>query len=1013
MGSRCLQAVSFASAFWRGWLDEAALQFTNRGPYDPQVLWWNHSITKRPDYKSPWEANWQALQDEFALHGRTLDRQHQSSWVFARSPTSTLRHEVQQSKKTVHFASEVTIALCHDYVPAMAVLCVPDLALREWFHKPWALSPRYVAQWTPSTSITSSTSSTQQSRPQPPVVHFDQRGADDSDHDSFPGYDPYLEDSADEASDSDESSAEEDASDAEQGFDPFDEDPEEEPGAEDDEYTGGHMYALSTRYKFAYLNLRSDHNLHHQVEQIWQNTAPLEAVYRLQALVAGIDENDLVLIPKFTGDLRPGSPQKLVLVDIVPFEHGGDDRPPIHRQVRIFPMQADRTAVLFMADVLQYCRVENHRCQIRHNGEHWPLHERARRPINNGDYFEIELPPSQLFNEPTTLAVWAAEKRLNPQQLDEILQREQKRQALQPPSQSPHDGIVDHTVNEADAPPVPEGDPGLPGIPQATRDALPLHPPALRDLVNLWDEQSTPELEEEGPVAHIDTWYISHEHEPLGLQSRTLRLAGNPLNWLQDAMDLWHDFIDQAAAVLFHVVKPTPPINPLRAVCGHLILVQHPFPGRVAILFSHVPPSRQLTGLKHFAISIPEVRTRQDLLGHSYPYPSRRCLLDLSVCICRVHQMDINNDVALVIHNGDSVITLNEEAFEIPARPAPPDDLRVQPTANFVAVEEYHEFHHLFEQDEHGVYIFPQNYARLGTVWDQHARIQPGQQHRALRVCVWYLHHQLTAKSYYCRTLTLTSSWQQWMSSLHNVWADHIRPDQPWTFTVVDPVPFEPSSEHDGVHVIVWQGDNPHTQVALAAVKSTTSIRMMACVIAARTTTEMLLYYAEVGPPCQAVAELHDPCLVIHDRQALGILDILHVSDGFSWRVLLPLGTGAFAGSIPAPQDTGYDPTRPLRPARFEPPHYRQTSSSGSTRPAGAFSAASTTTQETLTIDLTEAMACFQWLDIAICFFLGMMFATLQLGFLSLPSGSNSRGGNLEVKFIRFGFIMMAPLRMA
>lgn len=102
------------------------------------------------------------------------------------------------------------------------------------------------------------------------------------------------------------------------------------------------------------------------------------------------------LIAHIAGDLDPGEPRSLGIADIEIHAnvHEGHyfTAPVVDRAVYAFPITTDRRGIFQTVDVETYCRLENHRCLLYHNGKAVVTHGNPRLELRPGDYLRIMIP---------------------------------------------------------------------------------------------------------------------------------------------------------------------------------------------------------------------------------------------------------------------------------------------------------------------------------------------------------------------------------------------------------------------------------------------------------------------------------------------------------------------------------------------------------------------------------------------------------------------------------------------
>ena len=95
------------------------------------------------------------------------------------------------------------------------------------------------------------------------------------------------------------------------------------------------------------------------------------------------------------------------------------------------------------------------------------------------------------------------------------------------------------------------------------------------DLVDQLEEHGGLEMEQEGPVLHVNTWLLSRPNQRHCTEYRTVRLAGNFGHWHDQFLRTWNDLLEEGQPVDFYIVYPQPPTTRMQPMClPHVILLQ-------------------------------------------------------------------------------------------------------------------------------------------------------------------------------------------------------------------------------------------------------------------------------------------------------------------------------------------------------------------------------------------------------------------------------------------------------
>ena len=80
----------------------------------------------------------------------------------------------------------------------------------------------------------------------------------------------------------------------------------------------------------------------------------------------------------------------------------------------------------------------------------------------------------------------------------------------------------------------------------------------LQELQPIWAHFAAVELEEEGRVLYVQTWFSDHDRFPTCESSRPVRLLADPWRWLETMAEVWDDRVDPDSLIDFYVIFPRP-----------------------------------------------------------------------------------------------------------------------------------------------------------------------------------------------------------------------------------------------------------------------------------------------------------------------------------------------------------------------------------------------------------------------------------------------------------------------
>ena len=285
---------------------------------------------------------------------------------------------------------------------------------------------------------------------------------------------------------------------------------------------------------------------HHEVAEIFTITpSPIDlARLRVQPLLLIGHE-----------DLRFGDHRIAVLIDVELHGRDFDSIIETDRYTSLLPGTVTREFLLRIAGVKSYCAMQSDRCLVWLRGQ--LLHQQSLQAhqLQHGDYVRIAVPPFEHPSIPAHFAVRACQAGLSQ---DELVQHYDTHG---PDADSFHTAITNEQVDQADdeeqalfqtgichsfveipsflknpavgAFKIDSEPPPLPHFvvdvsaenanPQIQRDIADVPRPFF-DLHSTLLQEAAVACEEEGPVAFIDTWYLSGERAHVTEHSRTLHV---------------------------------------------------------------------------------------------------------------------------------------------------------------------------------------------------------------------------------------------------------------------------------------------------------------------------------------------------------------------------------------------------------------------------------------------------------------------------------------------------------
>eukprot|EP00435_Cladocopium_sp_Y103_P002562 s5056_g1.t1 len=103
------------------------------------------------------------------------------------------------------------------------------------------------------------------------------------------------------------------------------------------------------------------------------------------------------------------------------------------------------------------------------------------------------------------------------------------------------------------------------------------HLECLQQLQAIWLHYAAAELEEEGRVLYVSTWYSDSTRWPRCAHSRPVRLLANAALWIDHIAEAWDDRVDPDAILHIYLLKPQPRQDLWdTGVQPHVLIVQNP-----------------------------------------------------------------------------------------------------------------------------------------------------------------------------------------------------------------------------------------------------------------------------------------------------------------------------------------------------------------------------------------------------------------------------------------------------
>ena len=323
--------------------------------------------------------------------------------------------------------------------------------------------------------------------------------------------------------------------------------------------------------------------------------AELVSLHQVRAKPVGEAFHETSFIIQRQSDMPPGSPDQLVLLDVVFHQHGPVTAPlaasQFDRRVVRLPAELSRVGLLSVARVANYCESRRN-CVVMVDHALWPVQQGGNRHLRHGTYCRIHVPPPAALGMETCRVVSWIESLCDPSdpRFEHVYPfvnshvHSNTRSHLND-EHAPQNALIDAlatTVGQPRQHHAPEGQNVEPPsfeapVPAQAAPVFPNVPDWLSfetELRLILDEFGHIDIPEEGPVLHVITWYIHHGRRPSCLVGRLVRLSQRPVEWLQLLCTPWLPVLQPFENLAFHLVRPNPtPDIPGQHVI-HVILEQ-------------------------------------------------------------------------------------------------------------------------------------------------------------------------------------------------------------------------------------------------------------------------------------------------------------------------------------------------------------------------------------------------------------------------------------------------------
>ena len=295
----------------------------------------------------------------------------------------------------------------------------------------------------------------------------------------------------------------------------------------------------------------------------------------------------------------PGSTYKLVLIDVEFHSATPEEQPEVVRRAARVPRQIGRLTLLHRLGLDAYCRATRQSCTLWRNGEIASRYSALPLDINHGDYLRIVVPAGDhvASHIGTRCVASACQQGVA---LSEICDRHalfvlgwydtiigqplvtlrldgDGISLLQQHTGTPPLPVsrwfllksslcrinktvpTDHFETDFSATTRSFADSALPTLPGGIeqRPGIDEQPEHIQNLLGQLEQDGAIEVEEEGQVLYVNTWFLNYPEHERCLEYRKVRIAGDFEHWNQQFTRAWRERIEPGIPVHFYLVSPT------------------------------------------------------------------------------------------------------------------------------------------------------------------------------------------------------------------------------------------------------------------------------------------------------------------------------------------------------------------------------------------------------------------------------------------------------------------------
>lgn len=543
-----------------------------------------------------------------------------------------------------------------------------------------------------------------------------------------------------------------------------------------------------------------------------------------------------LLLQKIT-DLRPSTFMRLILVDLETYEDDLLQPSAFQRFTKWIPHTINRRSVFRMLNIEEIAEQYSAQTKLWHNNRLIVPDQTEPLQVCDGDYIkvfigdsacadislsDIELPdfPSSLEQEWDTMRADQVE----------LLQTFSKVSMTLSEDVGPRtDFFIQHRVSQGQ---------GLgPGnVFQCEEEPPPGREPPRHvhwpldhraDIRRLWDESILTTTTEAGDrVVPFATWFLSGQGFHRCEAPRIAWLPRESAAWNAILSRTWHEFLDRRHPYRIVLVQPK---GEACDQAGHLLLLQHEYPGERGALVSTFWHEETSAFDGRFARLLPRSLSFRRLLR--YADLDRHCNEHNLLCVGYHGSIHIDGAASLQPQTGDH--------FEIHATPWDYiDGLNLMQESITMKRLRTHalEEHQPGEGEGQGFCFNPRAIAfnpslpplsdqtsftqELFDLWQQEAFSWENEERNTKVVTYFVDHHDLFPRCDAGRLVILWENYADWEDSIKRVWRDKVRPGQSLDFFLVSPMP--PQLEQGiAAYVLIVQSRRAELATSLISVFGT------------------------------------------------------------------------------------------------------------------------------------------------------------------------------------------------